>query len=142
VEEAKKEIVAAYQRSLDALRQVDADAALQIDTEDCVSITVGQKPRTRPEIEPFVRRDIASMKPPPSWNALWSPDFERSGTSSGIQIYELKLDEDSAPSCYAWLAVRRGRQSMENSTTCGEAHMFAIRGSRLMEFGNGGLTRS
>jgi hypothetical protein len=96
VENARKEIVAAYQQSLDALRRGDVDAAMQMDTKDWVSITVGQKPRTRQEIEPFIRRDIAGMKPPPGWNASWSSDFERGGTSSGIQIYELKLEANSA----------------------------------------------
>src|SRR5258708_39842867 len=73
-EEARKDIVAAYQRSLDALQRGDADAAMQIDTNDWASITVGQKPRTRQEMEPFIRRDIASMKPPPGWSAIWRSD--------------------------------------------------------------------
>lgn len=94
--EARKDIIAAYQRSLDALQRGDADGAMQIDTDDWVSITVGQKPRTRQELEPFIRRDIASMKPPPGWSATWRPDYERNGTSSGIQIYDLKLDGNSA----------------------------------------------
>ena len=34
VEQTRKEIVAAYQQSLDALRRGDADAAMQIDTKD------------------------------------------------------------------------------------------------------------
>jgi hypothetical protein len=96
VEEARKEIVAAYQRSLDALQRGDADTALQIDTSDWVSVTVGQKPRTRQEIEPLVRRDITSMKPPSGWSAVWKPDYERNGTSSGIQIYAVTLDGNSA----------------------------------------------
>jgi hypothetical protein len=54
-DEARREIVAAYQRSIDALRLGDADAAMQIDTEDWISITAGQKPRTRREMEPFLR---------------------------------------------------------------------------------------
>ncbi len=95
-DEVRKDIVAAYQRSLDALQRGDAEAAMQIDTNDWVSITVGQKPRTRQEMEPFLRRDIASMKPPPGWSASWRPDYERNGTTSGIQIYELKLDGNSA----------------------------------------------
>ncbi len=96
-EDARKDIVAAYQRSLDALQRGDADAAMQIDTNDWVSITTGQKARTRQEIEPFIRRDIANMKPPPGWSASWKPDYERNGTSSGIQIYQLKLlDANSA----------------------------------------------
>lgn len=94
--EVRNEIVAAYQRSLDALRRGDAEAAMQIDTEDWISVTAGQKPRTRQEIEPFIRRDIASMKPPEGWNASWKPDYERNGTSSGIQVYDLKVDGNSA----------------------------------------------
>ena len=94
--EVRREIVAAYQRSLDALTRGDADAAMQLDTNDWVSITVGQKLRTRQEIEPFIRRDIAGMKPPPGWSATWMPDYERNGTASGIQIYDVKLNGDSA----------------------------------------------
>lgn len=92
-ENARKNIVAAYQRTLGALERGDAEAAMQMDTEDWVSITAGQKPRTRQEMEPFIRRDIGSMKPPAGWSAIWKPDYERNGTSSGIQIYDLKLDE-------------------------------------------------
>lgn len=47
-------------------------------------------------MEPFIRRDIAHMKPPPGWSAIWRPDYERNGTSSGIQIYDFILDGDSA----------------------------------------------
>ena len=95
-EQARNEIVTTYQRSLDALRRGNADAAMQMDTEDWISIVIGQKPRTRQEIEPFVRRDIESMKPPPDWSATWRPDYERGGTTSGIQIYDFKLDGDKA----------------------------------------------
>ncbi len=63
-EDARKSIVAAYQRTLVALERGDAEAAMQMDTNDWVSVTVGQKPRTRQEMEPFIRRDIGSMKPP------------------------------------------------------------------------------
>jgi len=94
--QVRNEIVVAYQRSLDALRSGDADAALQIDTEDWVSIVVGQKPRTRQELEPLLRRDIAGMKPPPDWAAVWKPDYERNGTTSGIQVYDVKLEGDRA----------------------------------------------
>src|SRR5579884_2263315 len=98
-EDARKSIVDAYQRALVALERGDAEAAMQMDTNDWVSVTVGQKPRTRQEMEPFIRRDIASIKPPPGWSAIWKPDYERNGTSSGIQIYDLKLvdgDENTA----------------------------------------------
>ena len=95
-EEARKEIVAAYQQSLDGLARGDPDAALRNDTDDWISITVGQKPRTRKELEPYIRRDIASMKPPEGWSAVWKPDYERNGTATGIQIYDLKLEGNSA----------------------------------------------
>ncbi len=95
-DEAIKEIVAAYQRSIDALRRGDADAAMAIDTNDWVSITVGQKPRTRQEMEPFIRRDIAGMKPPPDWSVTWKPDYQQKGTSSGIQLYRVDLEGDTA----------------------------------------------
>ena len=95
-EEVRKEIVASYQRALDALQRADADAALRMDTEDWVSLTAGQQPRTRQELEPFIRRDIAGMKPPPGWAATWKPDYEHNGTTSGIQIYAVKLSGDTA----------------------------------------------
>lgn len=95
-EAVRNEIVASYQKSLDALRSGDADTALRIDTDDWVSIVVGQQPRSKREIEPFIRRDIASMKPPPGWNATWLPDYEKNGTLSGIQIYDLRLTGDNA----------------------------------------------
>ncbi len=95
-EEARKDIVAAYQRSFEALQHGDADRAMQMDTEDWVSITVGQKPRTTQDLEPFIHRDIASLKPPPSWSVTWKPDYERNGTTSGIQIYDLTLNGDTA----------------------------------------------
>src|SRR3954453_3371003 len=91
-EDARKSIVTAYQRTLVALERGDAEAAMQMDTNDWVSVTVRQKPRTRQEMEPFIRRDIGSMKPPPGWSAIWKPDYERNGTVTGIQIYDLKLE--------------------------------------------------
>jgi len=95
-EDVRKIIVAAYQQALDAMRRGDADAAMQIDTNDWISITAGQNPRTRQEMEPFIRRDIASMKPPPDWSAIWRSEYERNGTSSGIQVYDVKLDGNNA----------------------------------------------
>ena len=92
----RNEIVALYQRSLEALGRGDVDTALQMDTEDWVSIVAGQKPRTKQELEPFIRRDIANVKPPPGWNAMWLPDYEHNGTRTGIQVYDLKLEGDSA----------------------------------------------
>jgi hypothetical protein len=52
VEEARQEILAAYRQSLDALERGDADGALQMDTEDWTSTTIGQKPRTRQRWNP------------------------------------------------------------------------------------------
>ena len=36
------------------------------------------------------------MKPPPGWSATWRPDYERNGTTSGIQIYDLIVEGDNA----------------------------------------------
>ncbi|HLN04438.1 MAG TPA: hypothetical protein VK335_34435 [Bryobacteraceae bacterium] len=55
-EEVRKDILAAYQRSLDALQRGDADAALQMDTDDWVSVIVGQKPRTHVDPRPGTGR--------------------------------------------------------------------------------------
>jgi len=96
VEQARGEVLAAYQHSLDALRRADADGALQIEAKDWTSITVGQKPRTLQEMEPFIRRDIAGMKPPPDWNVVWKPDYARNGTATGIQIYDFSMTADTA----------------------------------------------
>jgi len=94
IEEARLVFVAEYQRSLDALVRGDADGALEIDTADWMSIVVGQKPRTRQEMEPYIRRDIAGLKPPPGWTATWKPNTTAPAT--GIQVYDLKLDGTSA----------------------------------------------
>src|SRR5579871_3943172 len=96
VDPARQEIVAAYQGAIDALQRGDADGALKMETADWVSITVGQKPRTRQEMEPFIRRDIASMKPPAEWKVAWRPDYERNGTLTGIQIYDVKVAGNQA----------------------------------------------
>jgi ketosteroid isomerase-like protein len=96
VEEVRKDILAAYQKSLDALQRGDAEAAMAIETPDWISITVGQKPVTLQEVAPGIRRDIASMKPPPGWVAAWRPDYEKNGTGTGIQIYDVKLTGDQA----------------------------------------------
>jgi ketosteroid isomerase-like protein len=92
----RDEIVAAYQRSIDALNRGDAEAALKMDTDDWVSVVVGQQPRSKEEMAFFVRRDIASMKPPAGWRVVWRPDYERNGTASGIQLYDLKVEGKSA----------------------------------------------
>jgi hypothetical protein len=107
--DARKNIVAAYQRTLAAFERGDAGAAMQMDTNDWASVTVGQKPRTRQEMEPFIRRDIRSMKPPPGWSAIWKPDYERNGTTSGIQIYDLKLVEADQNAAVALCLVGNSR---------------------------------
>jgi hypothetical protein len=94
--DVRNEIVAAYQRSLAALDRGDAGAALAMDTNDWVSIVVGQPPKTRRELEPLIRRDIATLKPGPGWVATWRPDYERNGTTTGIQVYDVKVDGDTA----------------------------------------------
>ena len=73
-EQDRKQIVAAYQRTIDALNRGDADAAFEFETADWVSITLDQKPITRQQLEPLIRRDIASMKLPANWTVIWKPD--------------------------------------------------------------------
>ena len=92
----RDQIVAAYQASLDALNRGDAEAAMQLDTDDWISVVVGQPARTKQEMAPFIRRDIASMKPPPGWKAVWRPDYEHNGTTTGIQLYDLKVEGKAA----------------------------------------------
>ena len=111
-EDVRKDIVAAYQRTLSALERGDAEAALQMDTNDWVSVTVGQKPRTRQEIEPFLRRDIRGMKPPSGWSVIWKPDYERNGTSSGIQIYDLKVNEAAETTAVVLCLVGNSRPEL------------------------------
>ena len=93
---ARDQILAAYQHSIDALRRGDAESALSMDTDDWISITVGQPPRTKQELAALVRRDIAGMKPPDGWRVVWLPEEERRGTVTGIQLYDLKVDGSSA----------------------------------------------
>ncbi len=95
-QEVRNQIVAAYQQSLDALNRGDADGALQIDTEDWVSITPGQPQLRRPERDTYVRQNIASQKLPAGWAAVWKPDYEHNGTSTGIQIYDVKVQGKTA----------------------------------------------
>jgi hypothetical protein len=123
--EVRTTIIAAIQRTWDALRRGDADTALQMDTDDWVSITIGEKPRTRRELEPYIRRDIASMKPPQGWSVVWNPDSERNGLSSGIQLYDLKLDGDTAVVLYLIGSVNR-------ETIHGEEHSVWV-GSHIRD---------
>jgi hypothetical protein len=92
----RDQIVAAYQAALDALSRGDAEAALQMDTNDWTSVVVGQPIRTKQEMATFTRRDIAGMKPPPGWKAVWHPDYERTGVTTGIQLYDLKVEGKAA----------------------------------------------
>ena len=92
----RNDIVTSYQRSLDALTRGDADAAMSIDTSDWVSITNGQAAHTKSEMAPQIRRDVASMKPPAGWTAFWQPDYERTGTGTGIQVYNVDRQGNTA----------------------------------------------
>ena len=124
-EQDRKQIVAAYQRTIDALNRGDADAAMELETQDWVSITPGQKPITRQEMEPLIRRDIANMKQPPDWAVVWKPDYEHNGTSSGIQIYDLKISGESAVVLYLVGTTR-------TETVNGETHSI-WRGSHIRD---------
>jgi hypothetical protein len=92
----RDQIVAAYQAALDALSRGDAEAALRVDTDDWTSEVVGQPTRTKQEMAFYIRRDIDSQKPPPGWKAVWRPDYEHNGTTTGIQLYDLKVDGKAA----------------------------------------------
>jgi hypothetical protein len=96
----RNQIVAAYQASIEALNRGDADAAMQIDTDDWTSVVVGQGTRTKQEMSPFIRRDIASMKSPPEWKVVWLPDYEHNGTTTGIQLYNLIVEGRAATVLY------------------------------------------
>jgi hypothetical protein len=52
----RDQIVASYQRAIDALNRGDADAAMQMDTDDWTSVVVGEPPRSKQELAPIVRR--------------------------------------------------------------------------------------
>jgi hypothetical protein len=95
-EQARNAIVATYRKGLDALARGDLEGAHATDTDDWVSITPGQKPRTKQELISLERQDIASLKPPPGWVAFWKPDYEKNGTGTGIQVYDVRFDGDRA----------------------------------------------
>jgi hypothetical protein len=96
VDEVRKEIVACYDRAIEGLRRGDVDVAAQCDTDDWISVTVGQQPITRKENDALIKKYIANMKPPPGWSVTWKPDYEHTGTTSGIQIYDVRVDGNSA----------------------------------------------
>jgi ketosteroid isomerase-like protein len=91
-----KQIVAVYNSAIEAMNRGDAEAALKMDTDDWVSITLNEKPRPKAELAFYIRRDIASMKNPPGWIAFWKPDYEHNGTGNGLQLYEVQLKGDEA----------------------------------------------
>jgi hypothetical protein len=95
-EQIRSEIVTAIQRSIDALSRGDLDTAEAMDTNDWVSVTLNQKPVPKEEQAAINRKYLDEIKPPPGWKAVWKPDYARTGTMTGIQIYDLKLDGDTA----------------------------------------------
>jgi len=84
----RDQIVASYQAAIDALSRGDIESALQLDTDDWVSMVVGQPT--------FMRQDVAGNKPPAGWKAVWRPDYEHNGTTTGIQLYDLKVEGKAA----------------------------------------------
>jgi hypothetical protein len=92
----RDQIVTAYNAALDALSRGDVEAALQLDTDDWTSEVVGQPARTKQEMAFYIRRDVAGVKPPPGWEAVWRPDYEHNGTTTGIQLYDLKVQGRAA----------------------------------------------
>jgi len=95
-EQIRSEIVAVIQKSIDALSRGDLDTAEAMDTNDWVSITLNQKPVPKEEQAAINRKYLAEIKPSAGWKAIWKPDYARTGTITGIQIYDLKLDGDTA----------------------------------------------
>jgi hypothetical protein len=96
LDDAIKQIVAAYNNALDALNRGDVESALRTDTDDWVSITLNEKPRPKEELAFYMRRDAASQKTPAGWTAFWKPDYEHNGTGSGIQLYDVQLKGSEA----------------------------------------------
>lgn len=88
----RDQIVAAYQKAYEALRHEDVETAAKIDTDDWTSHVVGQPVRTKKEVAPYVLAE----KPPADWKVVWLPDYEHNGTTSGIQLYDLKVDGKAA----------------------------------------------
>jgi hypothetical protein len=119
----------------------DADEAMQIDTDNWVSITAGERPRTRQKMEPFIRRDIASMKPPSGWAATWKPDYQHNGTATGIQVYEIQVNGDNAV-VLCLVGSTHAERSIAYLTASGTALMSGIAGSELPRAGSGGCTKS
>ena len=66
--EVRDEIVASYQRSLDALARGDAGSAVRIDTDDWVSFTPGERPLARRERDAYLRQDMRSL-PRDGWRS-------------------------------------------------------------------------
>jgi hypothetical protein len=95
-EQIRSEILAVLQRSIDALSRGDLDTAEAMDTDDWVSITLNQKPVPKKEQAAINHKYLDEIKPPAGWRAVWKPDYARTGTMTGIQIYDFKLDGDTA----------------------------------------------
>lgn len=92
----RDQIVAAYNAALDALSRGDVETAIKLDTDDWISVVVGQPTRTKEEMAGYMRRDVDGAKTPPGWKAVWRPDYEHTGTTTGIQLYDLKVEGKAA----------------------------------------------
>jgi hypothetical protein len=76
----RDQIVATYQHAIDALNRGEADAALQMDTDDWNSVVACQPRVPNRNWPPSSRRYIDSMKTPPEWKAVWLRFFASLGT--------------------------------------------------------------
>jgi hypothetical protein len=96
-EQARDEIIATMQNSINAMARGDVDAAELMDTDDWVSITLNQKPLTKKEVVEMNRRAGSGF---PSWPVVWKPDYEKTGTMTGVQIYGFELNGNKASVLY------------------------------------------
>lgn len=99
IEQVRNDIIAAMQHSIDALARGDIDAAVQMDTDDWVSITLNDKPIPKKQLVDLMHRDRGEVVPP-GWRVVWKPDYAHVGTLTGIQIYDLQLAGDKATVLY------------------------------------------
>jgi ketosteroid isomerase-like protein len=94
--QVRNQIMASIQTSLDALRRGDVDDAEMMDTDDWVSITLNQKPVTKQEATAINHKYIDEIKPPAGWNVVWKPENPRTGTMTGVQMYDIRVEGDLA----------------------------------------------
>jgi hypothetical protein len=96
-EQVRDEVIATMQSSINAMARGDVDTAELMDTDDWVSITLNEKPLTKKEVTEMNRRAGGGF---PSWPVVWRPDYENTGTMTGVQVYSFELDGTKATVLY------------------------------------------